>query len=205
MESEEAKVLRTTDDFSTVENSPLWREEYDFVPITLNREQYESLKRGFKPDCEFRYEPHFINGWIYFSRSGFWVKKYLFEYDEEYGEYDLVECYSTDGEFGRPLLAESFCEGYYEPKIWTPEDADKYWYEYRSTIAPGVPVKRKPVKCNHCGQAKVVKILYGEPSNEGFEAAERGELVLGGCCINIDGENPEWQCTHCGTRFLKKS
>lgn len=203
MEKEEQKDLLTTDDFSMVENSPLWREEYDFVDISLSPDQYESLKRGFQPDWDFRYEPHFINGYIYFSRSGYWVKKYLFEHDEEYDVYDLVECYSTDREFGRPLLAESFCEGYYEPKIWTVEDAEKYWYEYRSTILPPIQVKRKPIKCKTCGQRTVVEILYGFPTHEAGEAAERGELVLGGCCINVDGSDPEWQCTHCGQRYSR--
>jgi len=189
-----------TDDFSIVENSPLWREE-EFIPIVLNSEQYESLKRGFKPDWDFRYEPHYINGWHYFSRSGFWVKKFRFEYDQEFDDYTLVECYSTDAEHGRPLLAESLREGYYNPRIWSNEEAHEYWFEYQATLVPAIRVKRKPAKCKACGQPTVLRILYGEPSIEGFEAAERGELILGGCCISED--SPEWQCANCGQRYKK--
>lgn len=43
-------------------------------------------------------------------------------------------------------------------------------------------VNRKPCKCPKCG-GKVVKIVYGEPSPELFEMADRKEVVLGGCCI----------------------
>lgn len=49
-----------------------------------------------------------------------------------------------------------------------------------------IVVSRKPCKCPKCG-GKVVKIVYGEPFPELFEQAERKEVVLGGCCINLDG------------------
>ena len=200
MEKEETRDLLMSDDFSTVENSPLWREE-EFVPITLNREQYESLKRGFQPDWEFRYKPHFINGWHYLSRSGYWVKKFRFEYDEEFDEYTLVECYSTDKEYGHPLLAQSLHYGYYNPRIWTDEEARKYWFEYQATMVPAITVNRKPIKCEVCGQTTVLNILYGKPTNEALEAAERNEIILGGCCISDD--SPDWQCSKCGQRYKK--
>lgn len=50
------------------------------------------------------------------------------------------------------------------------------------------------------GQQKAgVDILYGMPSVEAFEMAERGEIVLGGCCIEPD--SPERQCTACGHQW----
>lgn len=61
-------------------------------------------------------------------------------------------------------------------------------------------VGRKPRKCPHCG-GKVVSILYGFPSGEAFEKAERGEIVLGGCCIT--DLMPQWQCTGCGHQFVR--
>ena len=61
-------------------------------------------------------------------------------------------------------------------------------------------VDRKPRKCPCCG-GKVVPILYGEPSSEAFEKADRGEIVLGGCIIFAD--MPEYQCTGCGAQFRK--
>lgn len=47
-----------------------------------------------------------------------------------------------------------------------------------------------------CGEKASVPILYGMPSYEAYEAAQRGESVIGGCCIDLDA--PERQCTRCG-------
>ena len=66
--------------------------------------------------------------------------------------------------------------------------------------APVISVRRKPVKCRHCG-GKVAPVLYGEPGPEMMEAADRGEVVLGGCCIRTDG--PDYQCPVCGQRYAK--
>ena len=65
-----------------------------------------------------------------------------------------------------------------------------------------IVVSRKPFKCPKCG-GKVVKIVYGEPCPELFEQAERKEVILGGCCINLDG-NPQWACTECEQQYWKK-
>ena len=61
-------------------------------------------------------------------------------------------------------------------------------------------VLRKPRKCPHCG-GKVVSIIYGEPSHELFEKADRGEVILGGCCIS--DLSPDWQCVSCGHQFIR--
>ncbi len=70
-----------------------------------------------------------------------------------------------------------------------------------------IKVSSKPDKCPKCG-GKVVKIIYGEPSIEAFEAEERGEIILGGCCIQIDGEGnslmPDWQCKKCNAQFIEE-
>lgn len=60
---------------------------------------------------------------------------------------------------------------------------------------------RKPCKCPKCG-GKVVKIVYGEPSPELFEMADRKEVVLGGCC-HMEGD-PQWVCCECEQQFWKK-
>lgn len=73
-----------------------------------------------------------------------------------------------------------------------------------------IKVKRKPLKCEKCGQKSVVKIVYGFPSDELFERAERNEVILGGCCMSIDPNNPgklldpEWGCTECGQKYKKE-
>lgn len=49
--------------------------------------------------------------------------------------------------------------------------------------------------CPACKKREGVDILYGSPSFEMFEAAERGEIELGGCVI--DGNQPERKCLSC--------
>ena len=49
--------------------------------------------------------------------------------------------------------------------------------------------------CPACRQKTGVDILYGYPAYEAFEMAERGEVALGGCCIDLEG--PERRCTAC--------
>ena len=58
----------------------------------------------------------------------------------------------------------------------------------------------KPATCPKCGsQDAVIPIGYGYPSSEMSEAAERGEIQLGGCCIgDID---PRFACRRCHIRF----
>jgi hypothetical protein len=47
--------------------------------------------------------------------------------------------------------------------------------------------------CQRCGSGNVLPIQYGLPGPEMFDAAQRGEIVLGGCIVSPD--NPD---THCG-------
>jgi len=56
--------------------------------------------------------------------------------------------------------------------------------------------------CPACKQKSGVNILYGMPSHEAFEIAERKEIALGGCCIDIEG--PERSCTSCGHEWRIK-
>jgi hypothetical protein len=56
-----------------------------------------------------------------------------------------------------------------------------------------------PPACPQCGSKRVTPIMYGLPSIEGREAAQRGEIVLGGCVIFDDA--PEWLCGACHNRF----
>jgi hypothetical protein len=53
--------------------------------------------------------------------------------------------------------------------------------------------------CAACG-GRAVPIVYGMPMYHVFEAAERGEVVLGGCEI-IVGETPAWRCLACTREF----
>lgn len=40
-----------------------------------------------------------------------------------------------------------------------------YTEELEHANDPVIPVRRKPAKCRHCG-SKVLRILYGEPTEE---------------------------------------
>ena len=48
------------------------------------------------------------------------------------------------------------------------------------------------VTCPICG-APAVEIAYGYPGPELFDAADRGEVVLGGCIV--DASNPTHMCS----------
>lgn len=50
--------------------------------------------------------------------------------------------------------------------------------------------------CPKCGSTEAVEILYGYPTSEAGMAAERGEIVLGGCLILE--QSPAYQCRGCG-------
>ena len=64
-------------------------------------------------------------------------------------------------------------------------------------------VKRKPIKCPHCGKKAVAPILYGYPDFTSIEDdLAAGKIVLGGCCVS--DHDPEWQCTSCDTPIYKE-
>jgi hypothetical protein len=45
-----------------------------------------------------------------------------------------------------------------------------------------------------------VGILYGRPNEEGMDAVEKGEYVLGGCFV-MPGQ-PDWHCTTCSYQWF---
>ena len=48
----------------------------------------------------------------------------------------------------------------------------------------------------------MVPIVWGMPTMATVERYERGEVVLGGCCISAD--DPVAECTTCGWRRKRK-
>ena len=54
--------------------------------------------------------------------------------------------------------------------------------------------KVKP-SCPACDSNDVAIIVFGYPSWETVEAADSGELRLGGCSVEQD--DPEWHCNQC--------
>lgn len=63
---------------------------------------------------------------------------------------------------------------------------------------------KKDNECPFC-KGKIVPIIYGDPTDETFQKAQNGELILGGCCIEMDEEgnilNPELECLNCHKQF----
>lgn len=57
--------------------------------------------------------------------------------------------------------------------------------------------RRAAPVCQKCGTT-MLEIVYGEPTLETEAESERGEVVLGGCCIRGDGCDPRWRCRACG-------
>ena len=60
-------------------------------------------------------------------------------------------------------------------------------------------------KCPRCGM-DLLEIVYGLPNSELFEAEQRGEVILGGCCLF--GDDPRYYCKNCDLNFssdLKES
>jgi hypothetical protein len=62
-------------------------------------------------------------------------------------------------------------------------------------LAPRVFKQMAIETCGKCG-GKGVRIVYGLPGPALVDAAERGELALGGCVIGDD--DPNLQCRACG-------
>lgn len=54
-------------------------------------------------------------------------------------------------------------------------------------------------RCPNCKQKTGVDILYGYPSDDMFEQAERNEVVLGGC-MQVVGQ-PDRQCLSCNHQW----
>ena len=53
--------------------------------------------------------------------------------------------------------------------------------------------------CPVCGFGAVLPVLYGYPTAEGWEEAEEGRAVLGGCVS--DGTDDAFRCDECGMGF----
>lgn len=60
------------------------------------------------------------------------------------------------------------------------------------------PADRGTSTCSRCG-GSAVPIAYGYPGPEMMEAAERGEIVLGGCMVS-EGQ-PTRRCGDCGANL----
>lgn len=131
---------------------------------------------------------------------GMWIRNnwiYRPEVDDSIVQERYDKCYTmlTGNQPGEPMLdhpdevSGRFLEIYYD-----------HLKEFVAINNDPIPVRRKPVKCHHCGH-KVLRIQYGYPSHAMMEAAERGEILLGGCIISED--SPDCACPVCGQSFKR--
>jgi len=52
----------------------------------------------------------------------------------------------------------------------------------------------------------VADLIFGlmpKPTGTLKERIEAGEVLLGGCCLPVMGEDPIWQCADCGTEYVR--
>ena len=79
------------------------------------------------------------------------------------------------------------------------EDAEPIGQEGGVIWIPSSAPEPSP-KCPVCKRSGgVVPILFGRPTPQAIEQAERGELVIGGCAI--DADSMQWRCKKCDHEF----
>ncbi len=57
-------------------------------------------------------------------------------------------------------------------------------------------------RCKKCG-GELIPIAYGLPGEDMWNAAQRGEIRLGGCCVYPD--MPTSACRECGTELRTRA
>ncbi len=62
-----------------------------------------------------------------------------------------------------------------------------------------IPLDDQRFKCPECKQKSGVNIIYGYPTDEATQQAERNEVTLGGCMQEIGA--PDRQCLSCGHQW----
>ena len=141
---------------------------------------------------EFESEEHFELGmWI----RNHWI--YRVDCDDSIVQDRYDKCYAmlTGTKPGDPVFEH--------PDSVSSDFLGRYYDHLKESVHindSAIPVRRKPLKCPYCG-SKVLRIQYGYPGHEMMEAAERGEILLGGCCIGPD--SPVYGCPNCGQSFNK--
>ena len=65
------------------------------------------------------------------------------------------------------------------------------------------PIKiiKKPNKCTKCS-GKLIRVIYGEPTDKTWNLVKNKKAFLGGCCIAID-QKILWKCVNCRQGYYK--
>jgi hypothetical protein len=79
--------------------------------------------------------------------------------------------------------------GYVSPEFWRTAGLE----HLREQLAYEKDWKRPD--CPSCESNEIARIIYGYREPELFEDKDRGDVVLGGCCVTEN--DPEWHCRAC--------
>jgi len=97
-----------------------------------------------------------------------------------------------------PALRVHFADGHSNPALlmeWPGAILDRMRAASKNSRPQGT---RRP-KCPQCGSTAARPIVYGLPGKDLLQAANRGDVELGGCCIIHNA--PAWECPDCSHRW----
>lgn len=192
----DAIFTKTDKDKAKVKHNKLWFKRAT-VDFPLTDEQYEIFKKGYAPDWDCRFEPVYMDGWFYITRSGFWLFKFKYEKKKD-GLWHITANYDTRHTPGYSVMLNVIGEGRFERPIFTERDIKRYLKALKNTARIPLAVDSKPSKCEIC-HSKVKPVSIGEPTPETWRKIERGQLIDYGCCLSED--TPEWACPTCGQGY----
>ncbi|MCM1071813.1 MAG: hypothetical protein NC210_05000 [[Clostridium] fimetarium] len=190
----DAIFTKTDKDIAKVKHNKLWFKRAT-VDFPLTDEQYEIFKKGYSPDWDCRFEPVYMDGWFYITRSGFWLFKFKYEKKKD-GLWHITANYDTRHTSGYSVMLNVINEGYFERPIFTERDIKRYLKALMNTVRIPLAVDSKPSRCVIC-HSKVK--LIGEPTSETRGKIGRGQLIDYGCCMGKD--YPDWACPTCGQAY----
>lgn len=129
----------------------------------------------------------------------FTLAAYVIEMNQKFPEDEQDDSPETNVEVDNHMPTDDelteYIVGFWEDRLFDMEYED---YDKSADITV-TPLKLGD-KCPYCG-GKLLPIVYGEPDDETFDRHGRGEIVLGGCCVNE--LSPEKECAQCGFQFLE--
>lgn len=192
------KAIITTNkrDIAKVKNHRLWFKRAT-VDLPLTEEQYEVFKKGYAPDWDCRFAVEYMDGWLYITRSGFWLFKFKYEKKSD-GLWHITANYDTPHTPGYSVMLNVIHEGYFEPRIFTERDIKRYLKALLNTPRIALPVSENPKYCSVC-HSRVWPVCIGEPTAESWGKISRGRMIDWGCCVGED--YPDWACKHCGQTY----
>lgn len=75
------------------------------------------------------------------------------------------------------------------------DEWEQWVAEYEVRVGP------RPERCPECGSDRIAPVVYGLPTSEAGDMAQRGEVFIGGCTPM----GREWGCTECQYQFPGRS